>query len=360
MRLEDDELVFYDYQWVVKNNVISEDKQYVSPFFGLDISPHVHEAASFRFGLRLRARAESRVVKAVVFLYVHYLDTLGVGVTDVECFINDSESLKLSQSFRDAKTLIFESKEVFLATDNGVLNQESFIMVYRIYPSNSMYGYTMDRQPILDYGFEQCDANFGEEMWSAAQKRELTDCEFVVNQTAFPFHRAVLAARCPALADWRRLDHPSIPIVDAHEAVFEAFLYFLYTGQISLPVDTEMYREFVDLFIKYVRRIPDEIGEANAIPSLNESSSTSMVSTVNIRYSVQRISRRSPAHLMLFSQSKPGDGVVHPPRHQFGVQLRMQVQIVRETSDPDGPFQRQRQFQRGPEETQSQQRRFPV
>jgi hypothetical protein len=280
MRLEDDELVFYDYQWVVKNNVISEDKQYVSPFFGLDISPHVNEAASFRFGLRLRTSVESRVVKVVVLLYVHYPDTLGIGVTDVECFINDNDSLKLSQSFRDAKTLIFESKELFLATDNGVLVQESFIMVYRIYPSNSMYGYTMDGQPILDYGFEQCDTNFGEEMWSAAQKRELTDCEFVVNQTVFPFHRAVLAARCPALADWRHLHHPSIPVVDAHEAVFEAFLYFLYTGQISLPVDTDMYREFVDLFIKYVRRIPDEIG--NAIPWLNESSSD--VSTVNIRY----------------------------------------------------------------------------
>ena len=50
-----------------------------------------------------------------------------------------------------------------------------------------MYGYTMDRQPLLDYGFEQCDANFGEEMWSSAQKRELTDCEFIVNQTVFPF-----------------------------------------------------------------------------------------------------------------------------------------------------------------------------
>lgn len=282
MRLEEDELVFYDYQWVVKNNVISEDKQYVSPFFGLDISPHIQEAASFRFGLRLITSIESRVVKAVVLLYVHYLDTLGIGVTDVECFINDSESLKLSQSFRDAQTLIFESKELFLATDNGVLMQESFIMVYRIYPSNSMYGYTMDRQPLLDYGFEQCDANFGEEMWSSAQKRELTDCEFIVNQTVFPFHRAVLASRCPALADWRHLDHPSIPIVDTHEAVFEAFLYFLYTGQISLPVDTDMYREFVDLFIKYIRRIPDEIGATNTIPSLNESSPA--VSTVNIRY----------------------------------------------------------------------------
>jgi hypothetical protein len=283
MRLEESELVFYDYQWIVKNDVISEDKQYVSPFFGLDVSPHIQEAASFRFGLRLRTSVESQVVKAVVLLYVHYLDTLGIGVTDVECFINDSESLKLSQSFRDAQTLIFESQELFLATDNGALIQESFIMVYRIYPNNSMYGYTMDRLPLLEYGFEQCDANFGEEMWSAARKREWTDFEFVVNQTVFPFHRVVLAARCPALVDWRHLDHRSIPIVDTHEAVFEAFLYFLYTGQISLPVDTDVYREFVDLFIKYVRRIPDEIGAAIVIPSLNESLPT--ISTVNIRYS---------------------------------------------------------------------------
>ena len=28
MRLEDDELVFYDFEWIVDNNVVSHDKQY--------------------------------------------------------------------------------------------------------------------------------------------------------------------------------------------------------------------------------------------------------------------------------------------------------------------------------------------
>uniref|UniRef100_A0A0P6DRW7 BTB domain-containing protein n=1 Tax=Daphnia magna TaxID=35525 RepID=A0A0P6DRW7_9CRUS len=285
MRLDEDELVFYDYQWVVNNNVVSQDKQYVSPFFGLDISPHIRDAASFRFGIRLTT-AESKV-KAVVLLYVHYLDTLGIGVTDVECFIDVSQSLKLSQKFRDAQTLIFESQEFYPATENGVLVQEAFVLIYRIYPTNSFYGYTMDRQPLLDYGFEQCDTNFGEEMWSAAQKQKLTDCEFVVNQTVFPGHRAILAARCPALVDWRHLDadYATIPIVDTDEAVFEAFLYFLYTGQISLPVDADMYRHFVDLYIKFIKRLPDEIGKA--VSSSNE---CSIESTVNLSQNHGKVS----------------------------------------------------------------------
>ena len=139
MRLEDDELVFYDFEWLVDNNVVSHDKQYVSPFFGLDISPHIREAKSFRFGIRLKNVIYD--TKAVVFLYVHHLDSLGIGVTDVECFI-DKETVKLCPTFRDAQTLIFESKEIWAA---DCLLDYKFSLKYRIYPTNSHYGYTMDR-----------------------------------------------------------------------------------------------------------------------------------------------------------------------------------------------------------------------
>lgn len=277
MRLEDDELVFYDYEWTIYNNVVSDDKQYVSPFFGLDISPHIREANAFRFAIRL-TKIENQV-KAVVYLYVHYLDTLGVGVTDIECFV-DEKQIKLMASFRDSQTLIFESRE-FPAQE--CLLQDKFYLNFRIYPTNSSSGYTMDCLPIGDYGFQQFDVQFGEDVWSAAKKQLLTDCEFLVNDTIFHAHRAIVAARCPALADWNNIDPNiccQITVLDMNDIVFEAFLHFLYTGQI-MPMDPNMYRAFANLAIKYIRRNADDIHEADQ--TLDEPS-FSIESPVNIRY----------------------------------------------------------------------------
>ena len=276
MRLEDDELVFYDFEWIVDNNVVSHDKQYVSPFFGLDISPHIREAKSFRFGIRLKNVIYD--TKAVVFLYVHHLDSLGIGVTDVECFI-DKETVKLCPTFRDAETLIFESKEIWAA---DCLLDYKFSLKYRIYPTNSHYGYTMDRQVLGEFGFEQFDTNFGQEMWAAACQRRHTDCEFIAKGKSFPAHRVVVTARCPAMIDWEQFDAGEtecrIEIADADDAIFEAFLYFVYTGQIQ-QMGPDRYREFVDLAVKYVRRIADD----GADSSINEPTPAVEQSTVDTR-----------------------------------------------------------------------------
>ena len=268
MRLEDDELVFYDFEWLVDNNLVSHDKQYVSPFFGLDISPHIREAKTFRFGIRLKNTEYD--TKAVLFLYVHYLDSLAIGVTDVECFI-DRQAVKLFPTFRDSQTLIFESKEIWAA---DCLLDYKFPLKYRIYPTNSHFGYSMDRQVLGDFGFEQFDTNFGREMWTAACQRRHTDCEFIVNEKSFPAHRVVIAARCPALI----VDDERIEIADADDVIFEAFLYFVYTGEIP-PMDPNRYREFVRLVFKYVSRIVDDVAD----PPINESTSADRQSIVAIR-----------------------------------------------------------------------------
>lgn len=218
MRLEEDEQVFYDFEWIVNNNVASYDKQYVSPFFGLDISPHIREAKTCRFGIRLRT--VSLDTKAVVFLYVHHLDSLGIGVTDVECSIDGHQIVKLRPTFRDDQTLIFESPEIWAS--ECLLNHKSTFK-FRIYPTNSMFGYTMDRQILGEFGFEQFDGNLGQELWSAACRRMLTDCEFLVNGKTFPAHRAVVTGRCPTLIDWENVDAGTecrIRIVDTDDAIF--------------------------------------------------------------------------------------------------------------------------------------------
>lgn len=277
MRLEEDELVFYDYEWTIYNNVVSDDKQYVSPFFGLDISPHIREANAFRFAIRL-IKMEIQV-KAVVYLYVHFLDTLGVGVTDIECFIEE-KPIKLLATFRDSQTLIFESRE-FQVTK--CLNEEKFYLNFRIYPSNVSPAYTMDCLPIGDYGFQQFDIRFGEDMWSAARKKLLTDCEFLVNDTIFYAHRAIVAARCPILVDWHSLSLSNkwqIIVFDINDTIFEAFLYYIYTGQI-MPIDPDMYRALANLIITHVRRNTDDLHESNQ--PLDEPS-FSVESATNFRY----------------------------------------------------------------------------
>ena len=71
--------------------------------------------------------------------------------------------------------------------------------------------------------FELRDAHFGQEMWSAAQRGQMTDCEFVVKSQIFLGHRAVVAARCPVLGNFQRID-------DCNPESFKALLYFIYTG----------------------------------------------------------------------------------------------------------------------------------
>lgn len=277
MRLEDDELVFYDFEWVVSNNTRSDDKEYVSPFFGLDISPHIKESCPFRFGIRLIQTEDQ--LKAVLYLYVHFLDILSVGITDVECFIQEKH-VKLFTTFHDAQTLIFESHE-FRPIE--CMFERIFHVHYRIYPTNYSFGLTIDRLPLGDYGFQQFDTNFGVEMWAAARNQLLTDCQFIVNQTIFHAHRVIVASRCPALVDWNNFDSKTacqITVSDTDERVFEALLYFLYTGQV-MSIDPEMYPTVSNLIIKYVKRNASDIFEA--APTLVDEQSSVTESPVDIR-----------------------------------------------------------------------------
>ena len=256
MRLSDDELVFHDFRWhfqLASKSV--QDVQYVSPFFDLDVSPHCLNANNLRFAVRLKKSEDNQHIHIVHYLYVHHLDVMGVGLTDVECSFLDNKQSKMAVRFRDDRTLIFET--VSIPIEINSLTNRSIDINYRIYPTNSSSGYTMDGRIIDDYGFERIDVDFGRQMWRSAKKRRFTDCEFLVGCRILPAHRSVIAARCPKLIrNWTDVDQDrsTITVLDNHD-IFESFLYFVYTGQVMADAcgsDPELYGRLVQLIVYYV------------------------------------------------------------------------------------------------------------
>ena len=89
-----------------------------------------------------------------------------------------------------------------------------------------------------------------EQLGSAAEKKLFTDVEFQVDEKKFAAHKFLIAARSPALAEMMaNLDEGGvIAVEDCDPAVFQNFLYFLYTGQVKAGASR---RELFALAEKY-------------------------------------------------------------------------------------------------------------
>ena len=92
------------------------------------------------------------------------------------------------------------------------------------------------------FKFRLMDRLRGSQLWTAATDRQFTDVEFVVAGKSFHAHQAIVAARCP-LFQWvvreNYARHGKYEVVDCDPTVFEQLLFFVYTGTLQGPADSE-------------------------------------------------------------------------------------------------------------------------
>lgn len=101
------------------------------------------------------------------------------------------------------------------------------------------------------YKFRLMDRLRGSQLWAAATDRQFTDVEFVVDGKSFHAHQAIVAARCPIFQWVVRKEFTrcgKYEVLDCDPTVFEQLLFFVYTGTLQAPADSE---QLLDLAKKY-------------------------------------------------------------------------------------------------------------
>ena len=90
----------------------------------------------------------------------------------------------------------------------------------------------------VNFGYQLVDATWTEQLWAAAQNKQLTDVEFLVDGKAFGVHRFIVSSRSPVFAamfssDMIEANTGAVTINETDSDVFETFLQFLYTGNLE-------------------------------------------------------------------------------------------------------------------------------
>lgn len=94
------------------------------------------------------------------------------------------------------------------------------------------------RETVDNYHFLLTDKLMAEHLWQAAKEKIFTDIEFVVAGQVFSAHKAIVAARSPVFGAMFQNDMiesrtNQVIVQDMDAAVFESFLFFLYTGKLQ-------------------------------------------------------------------------------------------------------------------------------
>ena len=264
MLLKENEVVFQDYEWTTNGDarIPNSNVKLVSPFF--NSAGCSGECKNFRFAIRLIGNSFFEKFQTVVYFYVHNVHQLGIEVKAVDCQVN-GKTIHLETKFDETIMKVFKSDE-FLTYEH--LSEKGIHLKYRVYMANKVHNANNG------CGFELRDANYGEEMWSAAQKGLLTDCEFAIENHIFSAHRVVVAARCPVLAERidREGNNRQIVIRDVTDpVVFKALLYFLYTGHL-ISMNAGSQNQFTAVASKYqvktverIQRIAQSINKSEEL-----------------------------------------------------------------------------------------------
>ena len=133
--------------------------------------------------------------------------------------VADSDFSVMDRSSNDGRVFTTEF------TGSSISGKDRFILRFVVHQKDSK-----------GFAYQFRDANYAQQLWSSSVNGQRTDVEFQVGDKIFSAHRALLAARCPALLD------PSIIPVDLDPAVFQQILHFLYTGESVQQPDDNFYR----------------------------------------------------------------------------------------------------------------------
>ena len=89
-----------------------------------------------------------------------------------------------------------------------------------------------------NFEYQLVDAMWTQQLWGAAQTKQLSDVEFLVDGKSFGAHRFIVSARSPVFAaifssDMTEGNTGTVTINETDPGVFETFLKFLYTGMLE-------------------------------------------------------------------------------------------------------------------------------
>lgn len=160
------------------------------------------------------------------------------------CFVDNLEQIGLTvKAVMFSYTRLYQGQNIVEVKRAGQGNRKSlfctafevswadrvvqFSCIFRIYVTGS----------VEQYNHLRFDRLFGDQMWKAAVEQKMTDVDFVVRDRKFFAHKFILAARSPVFQSMFKggyNEHVQISYV--HPRVFQQFLQFLYTGQLSGPI----------------------------------------------------------------------------------------------------------------------------
>lgn len=128
-----------------------------------------------------------------------------------------------------------------------------------------------------NFDYQLVDELWTQQLWMAAQTKQLTDVEFVVDERAFAAHRFIVSARSPVFAamfssEMIEANTGTVVINDTDPVVFETFLKFLYIGALEpFPlVGDERLRALADKYqvetlLRLCKSFPSEVNKEELI-----------------------------------------------------------------------------------------------
>ncbi len=109
--------------------------------------------------------------------------------------------------------------------------------------------------PTFSYNF--VDRSFGDNLWTVASNKKLTDVEFIVGSSTFSAHRSLLMARSSIFAamfknsETEEARTGKVHINDVDPDTFSIFLRFLYEGEIHKNCERALKKKLFTLAVKY-------------------------------------------------------------------------------------------------------------
>ena len=129
----------------------------------------------------------------------------------------------------------------------------------------------------VDFSYQLVDTTWAQQLWAAAQNKQLTDVEFVVGGKSFAAHRFIISYRSPVFAamfstDMTEANTGTVTINDTDAGIFEIFLKFLYTGTLE-PISSagnDRLRTLADKYqvetlVSIYQSLPPELSKEDCI-----------------------------------------------------------------------------------------------
>ena len=212
-------LLIVSYEWVLEN--VEKDLNTIASNLILFRGEKV-----FRVALRNSDKGQS----TLFFLAIN-LNKIGLQVSEIHCAKEDVDSLcsmsEIKPYRKKEENLSGEGNFQLFTCNVNVINGEKCTFVFQIHLEGI----------VADYCYTPCDPLAKMQLWATVNSELHADVEFIVQDTRFAAHKAILAARSPVFRaeftkeESKKTNTCQIQIDDVDASSLEQFLHFIYTGE---------------------------------------------------------------------------------------------------------------------------------